>query len=272
MISNFLYKFEQDGAIWTLTSGSDPIVYDGLTYAPATIGHGEVVSRTEISRAALDVNLEASHSLAVAAKTKLSTPVQLTLLRQLDGTTQFYWRGRLLGMRLSPTVLGMTFDNLFCGLRRPGLRRVAGRSCPYAVYSEQCSVGWPGGPAVPSTSAVVQALSNVDPSLATLVLVEYPKDPSFPGDGKYNGGIIQRGLVQRMVMRQYLTADRGPNRQDAIFLDKPFDGIAIDDVVTLFPGCTKNLSVCRNRFANHLNFGGQPWIKLSNPFSGLDSL
>jgi hypothetical protein len=47
-----------------------------------------------------------------------------------------------------------------------------------------------------------------------------------------------------------------------------FDGIAVGQAVTLYPGCDHTTTTCDGKFSNLNNYGGFPHIPTKNPFGG----
>jgi hypothetical protein len=96
------------------------------------------------------------------------------------------------------------------------------------------------------------------PDLSTVVIQNIGSAPTQP-DGWFEHGvaIFETGLnagVARDVLA-WIQASRAL----ALFLPLPFPAI-VGDVLRVQPGCDKRLATCRDRFANQLNFRGEPHI------------
>jgi hypothetical protein len=96
------------------------------------------------------------------------------------------------------------------------------------------------------------------PDLQTVVIVATGEAPTRP-DGWFEAGvaIFETGL-NAGVARDVLAWTQA-TRTLALFLPLPFPVIA-GDVLRIQPGCDKRLATCRDRFANRLNFRGEPHI------------
>jgi uncharacterized phage protein (TIGR02218 family) len=77
-------------------------------------------------------------------------------------------------------------------------------------------------------------------------------------DGDFDGGMLTwtSGLNMGRKMEVKAFAAGGAI---TLFLPMP-DDIAIGDAYDLHPGCDKTLATCRDRFANVLNFRGEPYV------------
>lgn len=260
-----MYRIVYGGTTYLITSGQNQVSHNNEVYLPYVISHGEVSSRAELSKNTLEVNLELTHPLSDLLKSPQTVErPSLALFRKYGADVSVWWKGRMSVRSVEDNFLKMSWDSLFSSLVRPGLRRVCSRSCPHAVYSQGCGVGWPGQISPPQYGRNILALSpdklRVQISIADFVPEYIPKF--------FNWGVISKGESASLIMSaRYLTA---PIME--ILLSKPARWAAVGDSVLVRPGCDKSLAQCHDRFSNHLNFGGQPWIPLSNPFSGSDSL
>ena len=96
------------------------------------------------------------------------------------------------------------------------------------------------------------------PDLSTVVIANAGEAAAKP-DGWFEHGvaIFETGL-NAGVARDVLAWTQA-TRTLALFLPLPFPAVA-GDVVRLQPGCDKRLPTCRDRFANRLNFRGEPHL------------
>ncbi|ELF9250511.1 phage BR0599 family protein, partial [Salmonella enterica] len=44
-------------------------------------------------------------------------------------------------------------------------------------------------------------------------------------------------------------------------------GLQVGQPVKLYPGCDRTIATCDNKFANHLNYGGQPHMPGKSPYT-----
>lgn len=102
------------------------------------------------------------------------------------------------------------------------------------------------------------AIVESTPDLSTVMIANTGVAPTRP-DGWFEHGvaIFETGL-NAGVARDVL-AWTAATRTLALFLPLPFPASA-GDVLRIQPGCDKRLATCRDRFANRLNFRGEPHI------------
>jgi hypothetical protein len=96
------------------------------------------------------------------------------------------------------------------------------------------------------------------PDLSTVVIANTGTAPGRP-DGWFEHGvaIFETGL-NAGVARDVLAWTQS-TRTLTLFLPLPFPALP-GDVLRIQPGCDKRLATCRDRFANRLNFRGEPHI------------
>lgn len=251
MIIVDLYKFQQGATTWLYTSSKGVYTYNSEIYSPAAIDRGNLVSSSDVSKnqmnVAVDFQSELGQNLLVSVGNVSTT---LTLFRSINGVVSTAFKGRLAAIQPDKNVLNLSFVSVFALMRRQGIRRPVSRSCPFALYGNECGLD----PNDFSTSASVVSISGT-----TLVL-------SFAGtfaNGYFDAGFVQFGSEKRMIRLH----------QGASFtLSRTFTSIAISDSVTIFPGCSHSHLICQEKFTNQERFGGLPYIPLENPFSSTDAI
>jgi len=133
---------------------------------------------------------------------------------------------------------------------RVGVRLTWGRQCPYALYDHNCRVD-PLRFAV--SGVVVTALdgSSINANL-----------PAGLASDWFSGGYIE-------FDRNGYTERRGLREQDSntLHLFGGTTGLQVGQSVTLYPGCDRTIATCDSKFANHLNYGGQPHMPGKSPYT-----
>jgi uncharacterized phage protein (TIGR02218 family) len=120
------------------------------------------------------------------------------------------------------------------------------RQCRHALYSPGCGVD-KASFAVPGT---------VDTAVANQVFVTAAA--AF-ANNYFTGGMLTTAEGSRLIVEHIGTS---------LTLITPLTVLTGGTPLTLYPGCDHTLDTCTNKFSNSLNFGGQPWLPLKNPFSG----
>ncbi|WP_439580665.1 DUF2163 domain-containing protein [Elioraea sp.] len=96
------------------------------------------------------------------------------------------------------------------------------------------------------------------PDLSTVIIQNTGTAPTQPGGWFEHGVAIFETGLNAGVARDVLAWTQA-TRTLALFLPLPFPAVA-GDVLRVQPGCDKRLATCRDKFANLLNFRGEPHI------------
>lgn len=86
---------------------------------------------------------------------------------------------------------------------------------------------------------------------------QFATDLSGFADGWFDGGLLVWETGDNAGIAQEVKTQTAGDV--ALFLPMPY-AIQIGDVFRVFPGCDKRLETCRTRFANVLNFRGEPHV------------
>ncbi len=107
------------------------------------------------------------------------------------------------------------------------------------------------------TATTDPASLGVAPSYAGASRYGFTDSSRAEADGTWNGGLViwTSGANAGRRMEVATFADK----VFALFLPMP-GVIAVGDTYSLQPGCDKTLATCRDRFANLLNFRGEPYV------------
>jgi uncharacterized phage protein (TIGR02218 family) len=174
--------------------------------------------------------------------------VSLTVFRAHLGDDEYitHWRGRVMSSSWRGSECTINCEPVFTSLQRAGLRMVYQRQCRHALYSPGCGVD-KAAFAVPGT---------VDTAVANQVFVTAAA--AF-ANNYFTGGMLTTAEGSRLIVEHIGTS---------LTLITPLTVLTGGTPLTLYPGCDHTLDTCTNKFSNSLNFGGQPWLPLKNPFSG----
>jgi len=146
-------------------------------------------------------------------------------------------------------------------MQRAGLRARYQKGCRHALYSAKCGV-------VKADQAVSANLIGQSGFELTVELEQDSVAGSIQDSTndtdltRFAGGIVE---LSDGTMRFVLSVSGS-----TLTLLSPFSTIDVDSIeipVTLFPGCAHNVTDCRDKFDNLLNYGGFPFIPEKNPFS-----
>jgi len=96
------------------------------------------------------------------------------------------------------------------------------------------------------------------PDLQTIVIQNIGEAPT-KADGWFEAGVVVFDTGLNAGVARDVIGWVQATRTLTLFLPLPFP-CAAGDVLRIQPGCDKRLATCRDRFANRLNFRGEPYV------------
>jgi hypothetical protein len=186
------------------------------------------------------------------------------------------WIGRVTNVKWSGASAEVYCESLFTSLKRMGLRRLHGRSCPHTWADPQTCGKARSGPATVWDPAINGTRAGrwadtfatnltVFRLLNSTTLQTFP-DPANKPAGWYNGGWIEYLAygVKNTVGVVWHNIVGG-----LVLLELQYAPVGIDYGmgVRLYPNCDHSMTTCNNKFGNSLNNGAQPFIPYKNPFN-----
>lgn len=257
-----LFMFKESDLVFTQTSGTQPVIYNGDAYEPRALAHADFSVTNDITKQKLDVTMALTNPVAQRYFAKpVDNTVTLDVYQQDVNGTNIMWKGRLTTTRqVSATEVALTFESIFTSLRRPGLRARYQRTCRVALYGKGCNLN-PEDWKVPTQ---VQAMNGLNVTVGDL---------SAYDSARFRGGMIRApDSTLRFILSQ---------NGNVLTLSRPWDTLNSNFAasgygqgygsfygaleVTIYPGCNHNTSGC-DSFDNILNYRGFPWIPTRNPF------
>lgn len=244
----------QEGTVWTWTSGQEPIEYNGETYLPAAISRGQIEAKEEISKANIEVHLDLGNEMGRKWLSEfMDTVITLSLYEQdEDDDINAVWKGRLSTVKPTLSEIKLVFESIFTSLKRPGLRARYQRTCRHMLYGRGCTLNkndWEVQGFVTSstlTSAVIPEAANYQDGWFTSGIIKVP-------DGSLRFITHHEGSLITLLSPSTSLASIPP---------------ASGAQVSLYPGCDRSRRTCAAKFSNLNNYGGFDWIPLKNPFDG----
>jgi len=164
------------------------------------------------------------------------------------------WSGRVVNCKFEGLEAVITCDPIATALRRPGLRRNWQISCPHALYGPQCRA-----PRI-YESALVDAVLNAN----TIDII--PGLPLQRPPADYLNGTMQWdvGTTGRVAVRNILGIVNNAGVYQINTLGG-LEGLQPGDTIQILRGCRHDRAACLSTHNNSVNYGGQPWIPITNP-------
>lgn len=161
------------------------------------------------------------------------------------------YRGDLFQVKPGDPEITLDFGSDAILMDSKALIRVMQQNCAHSVYFGGC------GLVQSEWETAMQATAGSGTAYTVPLAAVQPANT-------YRAGILRWGGLQEMIIK---------HSGAAITLAAPIPGLAEEIAATGFadvhlaPGCDLTLGTCSGRFANHLNFGGFPWMS-DSPFDG----
>ena len=244
--------FQFTGGVYAYyTTAQSAVMFGGAEYLPDCVVHGEIEQSEELNKQTLEIVVKGSSEVARLYVAEIPPrSVNVRVYRFLQGIDEFrlVWAGRVVKPVFSSAndECALQCEPIFTLLKRPGLRRNYQLLCPYALYDERCRL-----------QMAPYMVDDVVTDLGSNWLTG-PKVAAKPA-GWFVGGILRFGTHYKLITN---------HASGRIILGGNVPGMAAGSSFQAMAGCDKSLGTCANRFGNHVNFGGFPYIPTKNPFTG----
>lgn len=248
-----LVNIGRGAAQWLYACGNRVITINGITYQPAAIQRGTISESADLTRNTLDLTMP--QDLDVLTQFKGASPLQpmsVTLLKQnlTTGVVSIIWSGAVGSVEWETHDAIMHCLPPMASMQALALKRTWQVTCELALYGAgdgQCN----------ASSAAVQASATITSVSGNVIqAAAFAAQP----DGWWAGGYISWQNGQTTEVR-FITN----HASDTVTLMTPAL-MEVGTVVNALPGCDHTMATCNSKFNNAVNYGGQLWIPVKNPF------
>lgn len=251
-----LYRFTLGDTVWRFTSADrDVLLQDGTLWTSVAIADEGVKQSGEASSDAMNITAPITIGpVQVHLTTPPAQAIQVVIFRTHVGSSDVVaiWAGEVMQVNpLSPGQAKITCETTAVSMRREGLRLSWQRTCPYALYDPvTCKVNKP----TYETPLIITAKNGFT------VAVHGNTQP----DGWFNGGFIQWTHPVRGLEFRGISWHVGDTFTIFGTVDDIYEGLR----VSAYPGCSRSVASCRDKFNNLVNYGGVPHMPGKSPFDG----
>lgn len=254
-IPTALYEFAIGLNTWRYSSGEVPVTIAGNVYAPMPISDNGIVQSGDVQNDDFVVTLPADTPIAsLFIGTPPSSKILVAVRRMNYGENDapVVWVGEVKsGKRISLLAFEITCKTLSASLNRNGLRLAWSRSCPHALYDQNCKAD----PNAFGVSAQVDMFTG-----GTIASAAFDALP----DGYLSGGYFEWEMLSGVMERRGIENHTGA----VLIVLGTTDGLAPGQFVNVYPGCDRISSTCQLKFNNLSNNGGFPHMPSKSPFDG----
>lgn len=260
-----LFRFFVVGkaTITTITTASKEIEYQGETYIPAAITRTQNSKSSEKTANSMTVTIpyweEGVQTLArsfISNAPSGRVEVKIARAHMSESPVNFIqiFEGYVAGAALEDAKMELLCRGIRNIFNKEGPRMKWMTSCNHELYDNNCALL---EDAFTEFNLTVTGVSS-DGLTVTIAGLQASRSPQYT-NGDFNGGklVVGDGVEYRMILTQV---------GDVLTLRYPFIEINVGDSVDLSLGCLHNVSDCKNKFGNILNYGGVPYTPSFNPF------
>ena len=256
-IELFLFTITASASSW-LFNNTDEIVttVDG-DFKPLNIKRNDIELNQDVARMPQTISMPGDNEFLLQFREAPPNDiVELTIKRKHRNDAGIFtiWKGRVINAKFLKNAdqAEVRCEPIYTSLLRPILRRIYQLNCPHVLYDTPCNVSKVGF----EDGATIQTVSG-----STLTSTDFLSRAS----GYYDGGLIEfTHPTTFLLQRRFVFSHVG----DTVKVSYPFSGIEANHIIKIFPGCDHTFATCQSKFANSLNFGGQPFYPQKNPMGG----
>lgn len=250
-----LYLFARGPRAWRFTSAEVSVLFASEVWTSTPISRTDIESTQERVRNDLRVTVPRNNPVAALYVSNPPTDkVTLTVYRyhrgDVDAEAVVSWMGVVSSCGFAGARATINAEAI-SSAQGNGLRRLYQKPCPHPLYSPapQCGLNKDDF----AENVEVGAISGLVLTVDGL------------GSGTYAGGFVERIDDDGNTDRRFIRSAAG----NALTLVTPFDDLAVNDYVIVYPGCDHTMLTCQDEFNNLPNHGGlSPYSPTKNPFGG----
>lgn len=252
-----LYEFIRQSKSWLYTNADQDIVYAGRTYQAIAMHDTGFTQSGDADADTIQITLPYDADVCKQyERTPTSDSVSVIIRRKHvddpDDDANVVWAGTVTGYSRPDLVSRvLACNNVSVSFTRGGLRLSWGRGCPHMLYDRNCGVD-KSKFAVAAIATVIDAVNiNVDVGAAYAA-------------GWFTGGFMEWEIEPGLFERRAIESHTG-NR---LVIFGTTDWLTNGQNVVLYPGCSRIISVCNDKFNNLPNYGGFKDLPGKSPFDG----
>lgn len=232
------------------TNGDVSVAYGGNTYTPAMLQRGPLERDNTLNIVKMDIGFSYLENPVIdyIAQNPVAL-VWITVMRLFRDQSPLEAGVVFIGQIKTVTFQGnlgkvecVGFEHY---LSRPLPLYRYMRQCNWKLFSTQCTVSV-------SNYSYTLNVSSISSDGLTIVCAALP----VLVNDYFAQGEIVFSSERRMITTSASTS---------LYVRFPFKSLSVGDSVTVYAGCDGNITTCRDKFGNVINFGGTPYVPVDNP-------
>lgn len=242
--------YNSDGTHWRYHTGAigDVITYLGNDYESGIVERSEIIIGSDFTEDnTITLNFTKGDVFAAQfINSPIDSRVFLMAYRQHEGNYVTIYRGYLVLVSFDDKgIPSAKFESIMNSTQRMGHRRRCSRLCNYALYEGGCGLNQ-------ESYKVTGTITNISGNIITA------SEFSTKADGWFVGGKIVVGTAWRLIIA---------HSTNTVTVSRAFNEAEINDNFIAYAGCDHTPTTCKSKFNNKLNFGGNEFLPLDNPFN-----
>lgn len=248
------------------TDAEENLSLDSVTYTPLAISRSAIKSKGRQKNGEMEIVVP--RSSGIAGLFRGNAPRRVVFVRIWAGylpgrdvpsawsaessTASLVWSGRILEAAPKKGAVTLTCDTLGAGMRRVGLTRYYTRECPFVLYGNRCGADRSAATYTATVATVgVKTLTFTDEAWRS------PRE-----EVNFVGGILEWEGPYGTETRMVVSFDGG-----VLTADGPITDLEAADTVNVLLGCQRVMASCIALHNNIVQYGGTPFIPVTNPIN-----
>ena len=256
--------------VYGYTNAEYPVSWSGVTYQPAPLKRDPIKITGALDKSQLAITMSATTDIADLLQNAAPSGICNLTIYRVHTTDKYnearqWWTGRITNYSRKYGEASLLGESNVTSLARPGLRRNYQYQCPLQLYGPICQA-----------KKVLYNFNSANNSggYSSISALFVDNAALFTDLDTFRNGTIawidSLGKTQtRWVISVAVSAPTtGANSGNTVYTfttSGSTSTIKTNTPLSLAPGCSKTRNICRDRFNNIDNFGGQPFIPSSNP-------
>lgn len=257
----YLYEFTRQATKYLYSGTGDNVTVGGATYLALAITNNGFTKSGSAQTDALSIDLDIDSQLSrlvnqFPPSDSIGVRIRKVHINPETGEVSdapLIWVGTIVGYRRkNAATRTLTCNSISVALTRGSLRLTYQKNCPHMLYDSQCRVNKEAF-AVPVAALTVVSGTHI-----------FAPETLTKDEGWFDGGFIEWEVQPNVYERRGLEMSDG----QMIRIFGTTAGMVDGMQATLYPGCSRTIQVCNDKFANKDNYGGFPHLPGRSPFDG----
>jgi uncharacterized phage protein (TIGR02218 family) len=263
-----LYDINLGTQSWHFTSGEEPVTIDMIDYEPMAIHRESFPVGREENKPETPITIPATHEFVQMFIPLVPAQIATVTLRRfhrydLLTETISLFAGYVTGIKFSDDGLTATIGvaPFTENMSRPVPRYVYSGLCNHVLGDRWCNADGTVDLETGSTpSGLPFKFTGTVTSVNGLSVVVSGISGTYPDNFFQSGRVLTAAGDTRLVTKQ-----NGSNIHIYVPLFEGAD--LVGQTVSVYIGCDHSLPICASNFNNVINYGGFPFVPLTNPFN-----